>query len=122
MRLGIAFALAVVLAAPAAPAGAQRWGGYDEGHRGGWNSWYGTPRNYAPRGDWAVGTFYGENGANGTPETITIQPDGSVELRARGKPPEYGRFAGQTLTIGPRISKVEPARGGIVIDGAYYRR
>jgi len=68
------------------------------------------------------GTYYGENSANGTAETITIQPDGTVELRTHGKAPEYGTFAGETLTVGSRISKVEPARGGIVIDGSYYRR
>ena len=122
MRLARAFASVVVLAALALPASAQRWGGYDDGHRGGSNSWYGAPRAYAPQGVWAVGTYYGENSANGTAETITIQPDGTVELRTHGKAPEYGTFAGETLTVGSRISKVEPARGGIVIDGSYYRR
>jgi hypothetical protein len=87
--------------------------------------WYGSSRHHYrsdARGGWAVGTFRGQNGANGDEETITIGPDGSAELRARGKPPQYGTFEGETLTIGSRISKVEPARGGIVIDGAYYRR
>ena len=92
---------------------------------GRWNSCYGPSRDYHDRGarrDWAVGTFYGQNGANGNEETITIRPDGSAELRTRNEAPKYGTFAGETLTIGSRISKVEPARGGIVIDGAYYRR
>jgi hypothetical protein len=121
MRLALAFASVVVLAALASPSSAQRWGGYDDGHRGSSSS--GAPRgNYAPRGVWAVGTYYGANGANGERETITIQPDGTVELRAQGKAPVYGTFAGETLTVGSRISKVEPARGGIVIDGSYYRR
>lgn len=53
---------------------------------------------------------------------MTIRPDGSAELRTRGQAPTYGTFAGETLTLGSRISKVQPARGGIVIDGAYYRR
>jgi hypothetical protein len=120
MRLVKAIALLVVLAGVALPVGAQRWGGYDDGRR---DSRPGAPRNYAPQqGVWAVGTYYGENSANGTLETITIQPDGTVELRARGKAPEYGTFAGETLTVGSRISKVERARGGIVIDGSYYRR
>ena len=74
------------------------------------------------RGNWAVGTFHGQNGANGNDETVTIRPDGSVELRTRGEAPKYGTFEGETLTLGSRISKVERARGGIVIDGAYYRR
>jgi hypothetical protein len=123
MKLAIALAALVVGAALAAPAGAQRYGGWDDGNRGGGGSRYGGPRTYAaPQGVWAVGTYYGQNGANGTPETITIQPDGTVELRVRGQPPEYGTFAGETLTVGSRISKVQPARGGIVIDGSYYRR
>jgi hypothetical protein len=125
VRFAIAFASALaVLGTLAGPADAQRWG-YGDGRqddRGG-NSWYGAPRAYVPQnGVWAVGTFYGANGANGEPETITIQPDGTAELRTHGKAPEYGTFAGETLTIGSRISKVTPARGGIVIDGSYYRR
>ena len=86
--------------------------------------WYGPARPFRDydRCDWAVGTFYGQNGANGDDEAITIRPDGTVELRTHGKAPRYGSFAGETLTLGSRISKVEPARGGIVIDGAYYRR
>lgn len=86
--------------------------------------WYGSSRHHRSdaRGGWAVGTFHGQNGANGSEETVTIRPDGSAELRTRGEAPQYGTFAGETLTIGSRISKVEPARGGLVIDGAYYRR
>lgn len=130
IRRTMAGACAVVLAAGIAGAAVAqrldgRYYGNDEGgryNRGG-NSWYGAPRSYAPQnGAWAVGTFYGANGANGEPETLTIQPDGSAELRTRGKAPEYGTFAGETLTVGSRISKVQPARGGIVIDGSYYRR
>lgn len=85
---------------------------------------YGPSRPYRDynRSDWAVGTFYGQNSGNGKHETITIRRDGSAEVRIRGKEPTYGTFAGETLTLGSRISKVEPARGGIVIDGAYYRR
>lgn len=88
------------------------------------NSWYGPSRQSrdAPSQTWAIGTFHGQNGANGTEETITIRPDGSAEVRTRDEPPRYGTFAGETLTIESRISKVQPARGGIVIDGAYYRR
>ena len=71
---------------------------------------------------WAIGTFYGRNGGNGVEETITIRPDGSAELRTRDQAPTYGTFAGETLTLGKRMSKVQPSRGGIVIDGAYYRR
>jgi hypothetical protein len=91
---------------------------------GGRNSWYGPSRDNrsGPRGNWAVGTFRGQNGANGNEETLTIRPDGSVELRTRGEAPKYGTFEGETLTLGSRISKVQPARGGIAIDGAYYRR
>jgi hypothetical protein len=63
-----------------------------------------------------------QNAANGNEETITIRPDGSAEVRTRGEAPRYGTFAGETLTIESRISRVEPARGGVVIDGAYYRR
>jgi hypothetical protein len=86
--------------------------------------YYGPPRPYqdAHRGDWAVGTFQGQNGANGAQETITIHRDGSAEVRTRGEEPKQGTFAGETLTLGSRISKVQPARGGIVIDGAYYAR
>jgi opacity protein-like surface antigen len=88
------------------------------------NSWYGPSR--PPRdenvGPWAIGTFYGKNGANGEEETITIRPDGSAELRTRDRAPRYGTFARETLTFDTRMSRVEPARGGIVIDGAYYRR
>ena len=89
------------------------------------NSWYGPPRDYSRddrRGDWAFGTFRGRNGANGSDETITIRPDGSAEVRTPGEAPKYGTFAGETLTVGSRISKVTPARGGIVIDGAFYKR
>jgi hypothetical protein len=86
--------------------------------------WYGPSRPYRDnqRADWAVGTFHGQNGAHGNEETITIRPDGSAEVRTRGEAPKSGTFAGETLTLGSRISKVQPARGGIVIDGAYYRR
>jgi hypothetical protein len=70
----------------------------------------------------AVGTFRGRNGANGVDETIVIRPDGSAEVRSRDQPPRYGTFAGGTLTIESRTSRVEPARGGIVIDGAFYNR
>jgi hypothetical protein len=119
-RFPLAAAVAgLVLAAtlPAAPAHAQR---YERS----WNSWYGPSRAYRDEhvGPWAVGTFHGRNGANGNEETVTIRPDGSAEVRTRGEPPRYGTFAGETLTIESRISRVEPARGGIVIDGAYYRR
>jgi len=89
------------------------------------NSWYGPPRDYYRddrRSDWAFGTFRGRNGANGSDETITIRPDGSAEVRTPGEAPKYGTFAGETLTVGSRISKVAPARGGIVIDGAFYKR
>jgi len=89
------------------------------------NSWHGPPRDYYRddrRSDWAFGTFRGRNGANGSDETITIRPDGSAEVRTPGEAPKYGTFAGETLTVGSRISKVAPARGGIVIDGAFYKR
>jgi hypothetical protein len=126
VRFAIAFSSAVILlAGVSGAADAERFGdgrNFDE-PRGGWNSWYGAPRGYRQdSGTWAVGTFYGVNGANGQRETVTIRPDGSAELRVPGAPPEYGSFAGETLTIGSRMSKVEPARGGIVIDGSYYRR
>jgi hypothetical protein len=99
-------------------------GAYDQPRTEGRNSWYGPSRGYRgdSGGDWAIGTFRGQNGANGNEETITIRPDGSAELRSRDQPPKYGTFAGETLTFDSRISKVQPARGGIVIDGAYYRR
>jgi hypothetical protein len=86
--------------------------------------YYGPSRPYhdSNRGDWAVGTFRGQNGANGAEETITIRRDGSAEVRTRGEAPKQGTFAGETLTLGSRISKVQPTRGGIVIDGAYYDR
>ena len=92
--------------------------------RGSWNSWYGPSRPYRDEhvGDWAIGTFHGRNGANGQEETITIQPDGSVEIRSPGEPPRYGKFAGTTITLGTLAHKIEPTRGGVVIDGAYYRR
>ena len=101
----------------AAPANAQRY------ERSG-NSWYGPSRSYRDEhvAQWAVGTFHGQNGANGSEETVTIRPDGSAEVRARGEAPRYGTFAGETLTIESRVSRVTPTRGGIVIDGAYYRR
>jgi hypothetical protein len=123
-RLVIAFASALAfLPAVAGPANGQSWGERGRPYDRGGNSWYGAPRNdYRPEGTWAVGTFYGENSANGDRETVTIHPDGSVEIRSPRKGPQYGSFAGETLTIGSRISKVVPARGGIVIDGAYYRR
>ena len=122
-RLCIALAATLTLVpALGAPAAAQ--GGWDRGraYDRGSNGWYGNPRSYAPEGAWAVGTFYGENSANGDKETVTIRLDGSVEIRSPQKGPQYGSFAGETLTVGSRISKVEPARGGIVIDGSYYRR
>lgn len=85
------------------------------------NSWYGPGRDDNVAG-WAVGTFRGQNSGNGTEETITIRPDGSAELHTRDNAPKYGTFAGETLTIGRRMSRVQPARGGIVVDGAYYYR
>jgi hypothetical protein len=111
----------ILISAASLCAGAASAGDLDLAQGG----WYGHPRPYrdSHRYDaWAIGTFYGQNGANGKEETITIRPDGTAELRTRGKAPTYGTFAGETLTLGSRISKVEPARGGIVIDGAYYRR
>lgn len=93
--------------------------------RGSWNSWYGPSNPYQNEntGNWAFGTFYGRNGANGNEETITIRPDGSVELRTRAEPPKYGSFAGETLTFDRGVvRRVQPARGGIVVDGAYYNR
>ena len=125
-RLAVAAWSAVVLSmtgAGIAQADRSGDGRYYDNPRGGWNSWYGGPRSYRDEGGtWAVGTFYGVNGANGQRETVTIRPDGSAEVQIPGAPPEYGSFAGETLTVGSRISKVQPARGGIVIDGAYYRR
>jgi hypothetical protein len=98
--------------------------GWDRPPPDSWNSWYGPSRPYRNEhvGGWAIGTFRGRNGANGQEETITIEPDGSVEVRTPGQPPTYGRFAGTTLTLGTLVRKVEPVRGGVVIDGAYYRR
>ena len=93
-----------------------------ESQRPSWdNSWYGPGHNEEV-GGWAIGTFRGQNGGNGIDETITIRPDGSVELRTRDNAPRYGTFAGETLTIDSRISRVQPTRGGIVVDGAYYYR
>jgi hypothetical protein len=124
MRLVIAFASALVLVPGlAGTAHAQPWGDRGRPYDRGRNTWDGNPRNDSqPRGTWAVGTFYGENSANGDKETVTIHPDGSVVIRSPNKGPQYGSFAGETLTVGSQISKVEPARGGIVIDGSYYRR
>ena len=85
------------------------------------NAWNGPGRDDNVAG-WAIGTFRGQNSGNGTEETITIHPDGSAELRTRDNAPKYGTFAGETLTIGSRMSRVQPARGGIVVDGAYYYR
>jgi hypothetical protein len=85
------------------------------------NSWYGPGRDEHVAG-WAIGTFRGQNSGNGVEETITIRPDGSVELRTRDSAPKYGTFAGETLTIGNRMSRVQPARGGIQVDGSYYYR
>jgi hypothetical protein len=123
-RLAIAFAAAFALVpALSVPANAQSWGDAGRPYDRGWNTWYGNPRAYyPPEGTWAVGTFYGQNSANGDKEIVTIHPDGSVEIRSPDKGPRYGSFAGETLTVGQQISKVEPARGGIVIDGSYYRR
>ena len=52
--------------------------------------WYGPSRPYRDnqRADWAVGTFHGQNGANGHEETITIRPDGSAEVRTARRSPE----------------------------------
>ncbi|MGE5170569.1 MAG: hypothetical protein ACM3JC_09375 [Rudaea sp.] len=98
--------------------------GWQPPPRDSWNSWYGPSRPYRNEhvGEWAIGTFHGRNGANGQEETITIQPDGNVEVRTPGAAPTYGTFAGTTLTLGTLVRKVEPTRGGLVIDGAYYRR
>jgi hypothetical protein len=85
------------------------------------NSWYGPGRDENVAG-WAIGTFRGQNSGNGVEETITIRPDGSAELRTRDSAPKYGTFAGETLTIGNRMSRVQPTRGGIQVDGAYYYR
>ena len=71
---------------------------------------------------WAIGTFRGQNSGNGIEETVTIRSDGSAELRTRDQPPKYGTFAGETLTFDTRMSRVQPTRGGIVIDGSYYYR
>lgn len=95
--------------------------GYDAPQRNWGNSWYGAGRDENVAG-WAIGTFRGKNSGNGLDETVTIHPDGSAEMRTRDQPPRYGSFAGETLTFGTRISRVQPARGGIVIDGAYYYR
>ena len=91
----------------------------EEPNRG--NSWHGQGRDESVAG-WAIGTFRSQNGGNGGEETITIRPDGSAELRTRDNAPRYGTFAGETLTIGNRMSRVQPARGGIVVGGVYYDR
>ncbi len=83
---------------------------------------YGPSQRDEHVGGWAIGTFYGRNSGNGNEETLTIRPDGSAELRTRDEPPKYGTFAGETLNVGQRVSRVQPARGGIVVDGSYYRR
>jgi hypothetical protein len=85
-------------------------------------SWYTGREEAANVAGWAIGTFRGQNGANDADETVTIYPDGSAELRVRGEAPRYGSFAGETLTFDRRVNRVQPARGGIVIDGAYYGR
>ena len=97
---------------------------YGTPRRQGGNSWYGPSNRHQDENvaDWAIGTFRGQNGANGVEETITIHPDGSAEVRTRDQPPRYGTFAGGTLSIDTRTSRVQPSRGGIVIDGAYYSR
>jgi hypothetical protein len=84
-------------------------------------SWYGPGQDQNVAG-WAIGTFRGQNSGNGIEETVTIRADGSAELRTRDQAPKYGTFAGETLTFDTRMSRVQPARGGIVIDGAYYSR
>lgn len=111
---------------PDASAGEREQRGYDQPYprRDSWNSWYGPSRPYRDEkvGNWAVGTFHGRNSGTGNEETITIRPDGTAELRTRDQPPKYGTFAGETLNIETRASRVQPARDGIVVDGSYYRR
>jgi hypothetical protein len=70
---------------------------------------------------WAIGSFSGTD-TRGRPQTIRINPDGAVTVRYRNGGGDRGWFSGNTLTIGNRAMAVQPLRGGISVNGAYFGR
>ena len=70
---------------------------------------------------WAIGSFSGTD-LRGRPQTILINPDGAVTIRYRDGGPDRGWFNGSALTIGNRAMAVQPLRGGISVNGAYFGR
>jgi hypothetical protein len=78
------------------------------------------PVGGGPAPGWAIGTFNGT--LWGQPQTIQINPDGGVNVWYRNGGSARGWFSGNTLTIGGNAMGVQPAGGGIVVNGAYFGR
>jgi Protein of unknown function (DUF3011) len=78
------------------------------------------PGGGSPVPGWAIGTF---NGALwGQRQTIQIGPDGGVNVWYRNGGSAAGWFSGNTLTVGNNAMNVQPAGGGILVNGAYFGR
>jgi hypothetical protein len=69
---------------------------------------------------WAIGTFNGN--LWGQSQTLQINPDGGVNVWYRSGGSARGWFSGNTLTIGNNAMGVQPAGGGILVNGTYFGR
>ena len=78
------------------------------------------PVGGGPAPGWAIGTFNGV--LWGQPQTLQINPDGGVNVWYRNGGSARGWFTGNTITIGNSAMSVQPAGGGIVVNGAYFGR
>jgi len=71
---------------------------------------------------WMIGRFSGRNSGNGSPETISIDPHGNAWLQWPGGQRVNGMAGGNSLSFPDGARSVQPARGGILVDGAFYSR
>ena len=78
------------------------------------------PGGSGPVPGWAIGTFNGT--LWGRSQTIQIGPDGGVNVWYRSGGGAAGWFSGNTLTVGNNAMNVQPAGGGILVNGAYFGR
>jgi hypothetical protein len=70
---------------------------------------------------WAIGTFRGTNAA-GQQQTVQINPDGAVTIRNRSGSVERGYYSGEMANLPSGPVGINPAGGGILVNGMYFAR
>lgn len=70
---------------------------------------------------WAIGTFRGTNAA-GQRQTVQINPDGAVTIRNRNGGVERGYYSGEMANLPSGPVGINPAGGGILVNGMYFAR